>query len=109
MLLNVTYRQSSNTSAVTYYGDPRTSTAVMEGHDLDAFLDAFNDAPRAVKLQVTGFVPIPDGVLASGVHWNGEFYHVAFTFSLDLTTWVVWDNDPEESPGPTPMERPSSY
>lgn len=100
LLLNVTYRQSSNTSAVTYYGDPRISTAVMEGHDLDAFLDAFNDAPGAVKLQVTGFVPIPDGVLATGVQWNGEFYHVAFTFSLDLTPWVVWDNDPEDLRGP---------
>merc|ERR1719443_434367 len=60
----------------------------MEGHDLDGFLDAFNQAPKNISLQVAGFVPVPDEANGS-VRWRGENFQVAFTFSLDLSPWVA--------------------
>lgn len=93
LIASMTYRQSHNNSQVTYYADPRFHAMVMEGHTVEAFMDAFNDAPKSVQLQVTGFVPIPEGVMATGVQWQGELYHVAFTFALDLSPWVVWERE----------------
>lgn len=83
----LTYRQASNNSPVTYYADPRFHSVVMEGHDLDTFLETFNQAPKNITLQVTGFLPVPDEMMGS-VQWRGENFQVAFTFSLDLSPWV---------------------
>lgn len=83
----LTYRQASNRSPVTYYADPRFHSVVMEGHDLDTFLETFNQAPKNITLQVTGFLPVPDEMMGS-VQWRGENFQVAFTFSLDLSPWV---------------------
>jgi len=88
LLASLTYRRSHNNSQVTYYADPRFYQMVMEGHESPAFLDAFNQAPKSVQLQVTGFIPVPEGVLGS-IQWQGDFFHVAFTFALDLSPWVV--------------------
>merc|ERR1719262_611533 len=88
---NLTYRQASNNSPVTYYADPRFHNYVMEGHELEVFLDAFNQAPKSVSLQVTGFLPITEDSPAT-VRWRGANYQVAFTFSLDLSPWVMWES-----------------
>jgi hypothetical protein len=85
---NLTYRQATNNSPVTYYADPRFHNYVMEGHELDVFLEAFNQAPKNISLQVAGFVPVPEEN-SSSVRWRGEDFQVAFTFSLDLSPWVV--------------------
>jgi len=82
------YRQALNDSPVTFYADPRYHDMVSEGHDVDAFLEAFNQSPKDVQLQVTGFVPVPPGVVGS-IEWQGEYYYDAFSFALDLSPWVV--------------------
>lgn len=94
------YRQALNDSPVTFYADPRYHDMVSEGHDVDTFLEAFNQSPKDVQLQVTGFVPVPAGVLGS-IEWHGEYYYDAFSFALDLSPWVVREgtNYPSESEG----------
>jgi hypothetical protein len=84
------YRQSLNDSPVTFYADPRYHDLVAEGDDTEAFLEAFNQSPKDVQLQVTGFVPVPAGGLGS-IEWQGEYYYDAFSFALDLSPWVVQD------------------
>lgn len=86
-IATLTFRHASNNSPVTYYSDPRSHDLVMEGHDLDAFLYTFNQPPKNIALQVTGFEPVPDDVLNS-IRWNGENLQTVFTFSLDLSPWV---------------------
>lgn len=81
------YRQVSNDSPVTYYADPRFHTLAMEGHDLDVFVDTFNQPPKNMALQVTGYRPVPEDMY-DGVSWRGENFQMAFTFSLDLSPWV---------------------
>lgn len=83
----LTFRQACNNSPVTYYADPRFHNLVMEGNDLDVFLDAFNQSPKNIALQVSGFVAVPDDIQGS-VRWQGENFQTAFTFSLDLSPWV---------------------
>lgn len=85
---SMTYRQAMNDSPVMYYADPRFHNIVTEDQELDSFVDSFASVPKDVQLQVTGFVPMPDPI-PNGVEWNGQEYHVAFTFSLDLSPWVV--------------------
>lgn len=84
------YRQATNNSPVTFYADPRYHSMVIDGSEADVFLDTFNQPPKDVYLQVTGFVPLqdPDG-MDSNVDWYGTHYHVAFSFALDLSPWVV--------------------
>lgn len=82
------YRQALNDSPVTFYADPRYHDMVAEGQDTDGFLDAFNQAPKDVFLQVAGFIPVPPGALGS-IEWQGHYYHDAFSFALDLSPWVV--------------------
>jgi len=86
------YHDSHNESPVTYYADPRYHSLVAEGHDPDSFLDAFNQAPKNVHLQVTGFLPVAEGSRNS-VQWRGEHYRIAFTFALDLSPWVTRASD----------------
>eukprot|EP00929_Paragymnodinium_shiwhaense_P092169 TRINITY_DN52046_c0_g1_i1.p1 TRINITY_DN52046_c0_g1~~TRINITY_DN52046_c0_g1_i1.p1 ORF type:complete len:582 (+),score=122.30 TRINITY_DN52046_c0_g1_i1:176-1921(+) len=87
---NIAYRQACNTSPVTYYADPRYHNMVVDSSDMDGFLEAFNQPPKEVQLQVTGFVPLQDPEFAVGnVDWYGMHYHVAFSFALDLSPWVV--------------------
>eukprot|EP00927_Polykrikos_kofoidii_P060011 TRINITY_DN55091_c0_g1_i1.p1 TRINITY_DN55091_c0_g1~~TRINITY_DN55091_c0_g1_i1.p1 ORF type:complete len:507 (-),score=82.71 TRINITY_DN55091_c0_g1_i1:90-1610(-) len=84
------YRQASNNSPVTYYADPRLHNMVVDSLNLDAFLDSFNQPPKDVHLQVSGFVPLQDPEMMSGnIDWYGMHYHVAFSFALDLSPWVV--------------------
>lgn len=86
--VNLTYRQASNNSPVTYYADPRFNNLLMEGHDLDVFLHTFNQAPKNISLRVAGFVPVAED-MDGNTHWRGENYQTAFTFSLDLSPWMV--------------------
>jgi len=94
--LNFVYLQVQNRSPVTYYADPRYSTATMAGNALDDFLMAFNQPPKHAHLQVTGYTPLCDPSVrslhtrrrGSIVDWQGEPYHVRFNFSLDLSSWI---------------------
>jgi hypothetical protein len=102
---NLTYRQATNNSPVTYYADPRFHNYVMEGHELDVFLETFNQAPKNITLQVAGFVPVQDDMHES-VRWRGENFQVAFTFSLDLSPWVVREIQTQTpSTGPSQLTR----
>lgn len=87
---SLAYRQASNNSPVTYYADPRQHNMVVDSPHLEHFLDTFNQPPKDVHLQVSGFVPLQDPELMNGnVDWYGVHYHVAFSFALDLSPWVV--------------------
>lgn len=88
---SLSYRHSCNNSPVTYYSDPRFNNLCMVGNDLDVFLDSFNQAPKNISLQVAGFVQVPEEMNGS-VRWRGNDFQVAFTFSLDLSPWVVRDS-----------------
>jgi len=82
------YRQAANNSPVSFYADPRQYSATAHGTDVEDFLEAFNQSPKGVYLRVTGFTPATEHSLGA-VRWKGEFLIVDFTFSLDLSTWVV--------------------
>jgi len=84
------WRVHNSDSPVTYYADPSYSDAVMDGYDLREFLAAFNHMPRDVQLQVTGFSSCSQQPgSARQVRWQGNLVDVAFSFVLDLATWVV--------------------
>jgi len=86
--VSLTYRQACNSSPVTYYADPRYQNLAMQGHDLDMFLDTFNASPKNISLRVAGFVPVSED-LDGNVQWHGEAFQTVFTFSLDLSPWMV--------------------
>jgi len=85
---SLTYRHSCNNSPVTYYSDPRFHNTVMNGDDLDDFIGEFNQPPKNIALHVAGFLPVPDDTHES-LRWQDQNFHCAFTFSLDLSPWVV--------------------
>merc|ERR1719316_2455577 len=94
---SLTYRQACNNSPVTYYSNPRLHNLAMEGHELDEFMGTFNQAPKNITLQVSGFVPVTEEMVGN-VHWRGENFQVAFTFSLDLSPWVVRESNASTNP-----------
>lgn len=89
------YCQSFNNSPITFYADPRFHIATASSHDLDEFLTAFNTAPREMHLQVTGLSPASPFAAQAVGDW-GSHHHVAFSFGLDLSPWIVPDG---ASPG----------
>jgi len=97
--VSLTYRQASNNSPVTYYADPRFHNLLMEGNDLDVFLHTFNQAPKNISLRVAGFVPVADDV-DGNTQWRGENYQTAFTFSLDLSPWMVRETQTVDQTSP---------
>jgi len=102
--VSLTYRQATNNSPVTYYADPRYNSLVMEGNDLDAFLNAFNQPPKNISLRVAGFVPVSD-YMDGNIQWRGEHFQTAFTFSLDLSPWMVRETQTEDRTGSVPHTR----
>lgn len=91
---SLTYRQAGNNSSVTYYADPRTHNTTSDGNDIESFLDAFSQCPSNCRLQVTGYEP---GFHRGRVRWRGELYQIAFTFSLDLSPWIVRESNMNNS------------
>merc|ERR1719436_2266227 len=94
---SLAYRQASNNYPVTYYADPRSQTATVDGHDIEGFAMAFNQPPKDVQLQVMGLVPLPplpDFVMDVGFEWLGARYRIEFSFALDLSPWLVRDGEP---------------
>lgn len=85
---SLAYRQSHNHSRVTYYADPRYHNEVMETHDCEAFLGAFNRCPKHAYLRVTGLSRVDDDS-PGGIEWRNGFYRIDFTFALDLSPWIV--------------------
>jgi hypothetical protein len=66
---------------------------VVDTTDVDTFLETFNQPPKDAQLQVTGFMPLQDPESSrDNVDWYGMHYHVSFSFSLDLSPWVVRGN-----------------
>jgi len=97
---HLAYRQAVNRSRVTYYADPRYHACVSEGHEKEAFLEAFNGPPRGVHLRVTGYTPSTEHDGRHDVSWNDSNYRVDFTFALDLSPWVVREHRERcETPG----------
>lgn len=89
---SMAYRKATNGSAVKYYADPRVDDAVIDSSDVHDFLETFNQPPQNVHLQIQGLSPlrrmiphIIDGV----VEWKETYYRYDFSYSLDLTPWVV--------------------
>lgn len=98
---NLAYRQAVNNSPVTYYADPRHHTASTDGHDLDSFLEAFNQSPKGAYLRVSGFTPTFQDAPGS-FFWRGTSYIVDFTFALDLSPWVARDTGSAQRGGGSP-------
>lgn len=83
------YRQAANDSPVTFYAaGPGAFSATAHGHDVNDFLEAFNHAPKGAYLRVTGYRHATE-FSQGAVRWKGEYFIVDFTFSLDLSVWVV--------------------
>lgn len=82
------YRQSSNNSRVTFYADQRYHLASCYGFELETFLEAFNTSPKGAYLRVTGYTPAARDAPGS-FNWRGSSYLVDFSFSLDLSPWVM--------------------
>jgi len=78
-----------NRSPITFYADPTHTATAMEGHDVVSFLATFNQAPKQVLLQVTGFLPVDNDGAHGSIEWEEERFRVAFTFALDLSPWLV--------------------
>eukprot|EP00930_Biecheleria_cincta_P017177 TRINITY_DN13737_c0_g1_i1.p1 TRINITY_DN13737_c0_g1~~TRINITY_DN13737_c0_g1_i1.p1 ORF type:complete len:395 (-),score=50.50 TRINITY_DN13737_c0_g1_i1:93-1277(-) len=75
-----------------YYADPRVDDAVIDTSDVHDFLETFNRPPQNMQLQIQGLSPVRrmiphiiDGV----VEWKDAYYRYDFSYSLDLTPWVV--------------------
>lgn len=89
---SMAYRQACNASPVKYYGDPRIDDIVVDTNDPHEFLEAFNQSPKHVRLQVRGLTPIHrmlPHIIESVVEWKDGYYRYDFSFSLDLSPWVV--------------------
>mmetsp|Transcript_5582 Transcript_5582/g.13105 ORF Transcript_5582/g.13105 Transcript_5582/m.13105 type:complete len:585 (-) Transcript_5582:37-1791(-) len=84
----VAYRQAKNRSPVHFYADPRYDSAASEDKDPESFLEAFNQRPNNAYLRITGYSPTYQDAPGS-VRWRGTSYLVDFTFSLDLSSWVM--------------------
>lgn len=89
------YTKVQNDSPITFYADPRQSSACMVGEGLDEFLAAFNQAPKQVHLNVTGMRPLHDvswypgaGQGGTITYLQGMLHRVMFAFSLDLSSWT---------------------
>eukprot|EP00931_Biecheleriopsis_adriatica_P008414 TRINITY_DN109602_c0_g1_i1.p1 TRINITY_DN109602_c0_g1~~TRINITY_DN109602_c0_g1_i1.p1 ORF type:complete len:439 (-),score=87.68 TRINITY_DN109602_c0_g1_i1:29-1249(-) len=89
---SLAFRQACNDSPIKFYGDPRVNGNMLDSNDLDEFLEAFNGPPSQVQLQVQGLIPVR-GLLAhmldSSVQWQGNHYLPAFSYCLDLSSWLV--------------------
>lgn len=105
---SLVYKQASNDSPITYYADPRHHAAVIHGHDLDGFLEAFDQPPKDMQLQITGLKRLeeetdesPPISGSSTISWLGVRYDVAFSYALDLSPWVVAEGirEPAEAAG----------
>mmetsp|Transcript_102579 Transcript_102579/g.319651 ORF Transcript_102579/g.319651 Transcript_102579/m.319651 type:complete len:532 (+) Transcript_102579:12-1607(+) len=90
---NVAYHQAANNSRITYYADPRYHTMVVEGHDMEAFLEAFAQPPKSVLLNVAGLARAVEDMPGT-LRYRGGSYRVDFTFALDLSPWVVREDSP---------------
>jgi len=96
---SMAYRSASNDAPVDHYADPRYHTQTVQGEDVGEFLEAFNVPPKEVRLQVTGFRPMPllgEEFMASTQSY-GIRQHIAFSFALDLAPWVVRDGQDQDS------------
>merc|ERR1719296_85125 len=98
----MSYYQAKNNHPVTFYADPRCDATTVGGHDPMAFLEAFNQPPKDVQLQVTGLVPLrifPSHLVDTAVTWLGVRYRVAFSFALDLSPWLIRDGGGPQEEG----------
>ncbi|CAK9038985.1 unnamed protein product [Durusdinium trenchii] len=89
---SLAYRQATNNSPVRFYADPRVEALMIDSSDLDDFIWTFIQPPKTVQLCVQGLMPLP-ALLAhlaeNVVEWQGGYYRHIFSFSLDLTPFLV--------------------
>jgi len=90
---NIAYRQACNESPVTYYADPRYFTNVLCGSEVEGFMEAFDQPPKDIQLQIMGLEPVDSSGFdfpppGPAITRNGRYYTVAFAFGLDLTPWI---------------------
>jgi len=92
---SVSYRQAHNSSPATYYADPLHYRLLVDTHTPEDFLEVFNQPPKDVRLQVSGFLPMLD--LDAPAFGNSlevhHHHHVAFSFALDLSPWLVREGE----------------
>jgi len=95
---SLAYRQAVNNSPVKFYGDPRVEDLMIDNADVDDFLHVFAQPPRSVQLRVQGMLPVP-ALLAQMVdgslEWQGCFYRHVFSFGLDLTPFIIHEQNEE--------------
>lgn len=72
--------------------NPRVEALMIDSSDLDDFIWTFIQPPKTVQLCVQGLMPLP-ALLAhlaeNVVEWQGGYYRHIFSFSLDLTPFLV--------------------
>eukprot|EP00928_Gymnodinium_smaydae_P021838 TRINITY_DN18548_c1_g1_i1.p1 TRINITY_DN18548_c1_g1~~TRINITY_DN18548_c1_g1_i1.p1 ORF type:complete len:435 (+),score=32.07 TRINITY_DN18548_c1_g1_i1:92-1306(+) len=81
----VAYRSTRARSNATFYSDPRVDCLGMHGREVDHFFHTFCQAPKFVPLVVTGMQSVASRVRAR--------QRVAFSFALDVSSWMVRSAD----------------
>eukprot|EP00929_Paragymnodinium_shiwhaense_P120043 TRINITY_DN91948_c0_g1_i1.p1 TRINITY_DN91948_c0_g1~~TRINITY_DN91948_c0_g1_i1.p1 ORF type:complete len:461 (-),score=90.25 TRINITY_DN91948_c0_g1_i1:81-1463(-) len=98
-------RRVSESSSVKFYADVSGQVGLSESTDFEDFLEAFSKPPQAASLAVTGLLEATPAEIIRGnfdyTILHGRFQRVAFSFSLDLTPWLVCN----ESSGSQGMAR----
>eukprot|EP00439_Symbiodinium_sp_Y106_P033582 s603_g4.t1 len=97
---SLAYRQASNSSPVRFYGDPRVEDLMTDNADADDFLHVFAQPPRSVQLCIQGMLPVPTllaHLVDGSLEWQGCFYRHVFSFGLDLTPFIVHDEEGRSS------------
>jgi len=77
---SLTFRDVANSSRILFYADPRYFNLGIRSASIEAFLDEFNRVPEDLYIQIVGFFM---GDLSEDQHL------VAFSFSLDVSPWIV--------------------
>jgi len=95
---NVAFHRAANSSRIEYYADPRYHRSAVEGHDVEAFVEAFGQPPKNVYLHVAGLGNAVEDMPGT-LQYRGGSYRVDFTFALDISPWVVREDCPGADQG----------
>lgn len=96
---SLAYRAACNNSSVKFYADPRVEPLMIDSDDMDDFLVTFMQPPKSIQLSVQGLMPIPAllaNLVEGAIEWQGGYYRHIFSFSLDLSHFLVPSGLPED-------------
>lgn len=96
---SLAYRAACNNSSVKFYADPRVEPLMIDSDDVDDFLVTFMQPPKSIQLSVQGLMPIPAllaNLVEGAIEWQGGYYRHIFSFSLDLSHFLVPSGLPED-------------